>query len=90
MGEVVLSFLIVSAIVAMVLAWRSPARFRQWAKALGLTQDGESSRAEDFEAHERLKQLEEENAAIKARLATLEAIVTDSGFELDQKIRKLG
>lgn len=90
MGEVVLGFILLVALVAMVLAWRSPARFSQWARAMGFSGDGQSASAEDMEARERLKQLEAENEAIKARLATLEAIVTDSSYELDQRIRKLG
>ncbi len=90
MGEVVLGALLLAAVVAMVLAWRSPARFAQWAKVLGFAGDGQPASAEDLEARERLKQLEAENIAIKERLATLEAIVTDSSYELDQRIRKLG
>ncbi|GAA4881452.1 hypothetical protein [Ferrimonas pelagia] len=32
----------------------------------------------------------EENQALRARIETLEAIVTDGGFEVDQQIRNLG
>ncbi|MBY5981347.1 hypothetical protein [Ferrimonas balearica] len=89
MAEVVLGFLLAAAIVAMVLAWRSPSRFAQWARVLGMSQDSGSAMAEDLAARERLAELEKENAEIKARLAVLESIVTDSSYELDQRIRKL-
>ncbi|MBY6018741.1 hypothetical protein [Ferrimonas balearica] len=90
MAEVVLSFLLVAAVVAMVLAWRSPSRFVQWARVLGLSQNSSSAVSEDLAARERLAELEKENAEIKARLQVLETIVTDSSYELDQRIRKLG
>ncbi|MBY5992333.1 hypothetical protein [Ferrimonas balearica] len=92
MKELVVVFILVALAVLMVMAWRDPGRFRQWARALGMEGDlnGRRAESEDFEARERLKQLEAENAAIKERLATLEAIVTDPGYELDQRIRKLG
>ncbi|MBY6187612.1 hypothetical protein KUV89_13390 [Marinobacter hydrocarbonoclasticus] len=44
----------------------------------------------DKETEEALAALREENAKLAERVATLEAIVTDRGFDLDQQIRKLG
>lgn len=36
-----------------------------------------------------VKKLADENAALKARIATLEAIVTEPGYELKQQISRL-
>ncbi|GAA4881460.1 hypothetical protein [Ferrimonas pelagia] len=96
MKELVLIFVLLALAAAMVMAWRSPQRFAQWRKALGLVDgpfdkamaDVVSETAPDLER--RVQQLETENQAMKVRLAALETIVTDSGFELDQQIRKLG
>ncbi|MBY5992334.1 hypothetical protein [Ferrimonas balearica] len=37
-----------------------------------------------------LAEVKASNAQLKERVQTLEAIVTDSGFDLDKEIRKLG
>ncbi|WP_298441510.1 hypothetical protein [uncultured Ferrimonas sp.] len=39
--------------------------------------------------HQELQQLREQNQKLAERVEVLERIVTDSGFELDQQIRKL-
>ncbi len=55
---------------------------RHWARSGGQRRDKDTEAA--------LAQLREENRTLAERVATLEAIVTDSGFDLDQAIRKLG
>ncbi|SHH93395.1 hypothetical protein [Ferrimonas marina] len=95
MKELLIVGLLAIAVVFMVLAWRSPTRFRQWCAAMGMS-DGpldkaiEQAVSADPELEKRIEALESENEALKSRLAALETIVTDSGFELDQQIRKLG
>ncbi|MBY5992332.1 hypothetical protein [Ferrimonas balearica] len=37
-----------------------------------------------------MAELKQQNELLAKRVATLEAIVTDRGFDLDQEIRKLG
>ncbi|MBY5923019.1 hypothetical protein [Ferrimonas balearica] len=55
---------------------------RHWARSGGKRRDKETEAA--------LTRLREENSKLAERVATLEAIVTDRGFDLDQAIRKLG
>ncbi|ADN74775.1 conserved hypothetical protein [Ferrimonas balearica DSM 9799] len=54
---------------------------RHWAR---------SGRKHSKDTEAALEQLRQENAKLAERVATLETIVTDRGFDLDQQIRKLG
>ncbi|GAA5192178.1 hypothetical protein [Ferrimonas gelatinilytica] len=47
-------------------------------------------RKEKVELESRLAQLESDNQILQERVAVLERIVTDRGFDLDQQIRDLG